>query len=315
MVVADSAGLQDSFLMILYIVLWATMEIRSKYGIRFSTRRCLNRQRSSCLPSVRWQYRDGHGNVINASSLSSGGRSQRTITLSDYGVAIMAQKFSRAISFGLVLCVSTSLFAQSKTYTTQADFLEGVLNNAVAVSGTSDELQIAPAPQVLPNLWVACSERGTIVRIDTVTRTVVGEYWSAPQICDGVSVGCGGDPSRTTVDFDGNVWVGNRDDWDNGTPGTSGDDLGSVVKIGSCVAFQWVDRNNNLQLDTSSGLGDVRPWWNDDGSCDFSDAIHAQDELIMLYNVVPARGVRTVAVDRSNDVWVNKNEPSRRFGL
>jgi hypothetical protein len=64
---------------------------------------------------------------------------------------------------------------------------------------------------------VACSGRGTVVRINTSTGAILGEYWSAPE-------NRGRNPSRTTVDFYGNVWVGNRDESDGGK--------GSVIKIG-----------------------------------------------------------------------------------
>ncbi len=96
--------------------------------------------------------------------------------------------------------------------------------------------------------WVACSERGTVVRIDTATHEVVGEYLTGPTNADGTPL-CGRNPSRTNVDFDGNVWPGNRD--------SNPDGNGSVVKIGSGFAFQWRDYDNDTILDASTGLGDA----------------------------------------------------------
>jgi len=52
-------------------------------------------------------------------------------------------------------------------------------------------------------IWIALSGRGTIAKVDTLTGAVLGEYKSAPD-------GRGKDPSRTTVDLNGNVWAGNR---------------------------------------------------------------------------------------------------------
>ena len=80
-----------------------------------------------------------------------------------------------------------------------------------------DQLQVNQLPKPLPLINVACSERGTIVRIHTVTGEILGEYQTAPD-------GRDRNPSRTTVDHDGNVWVGNRDEASNGK--------GSVARIG-----------------------------------------------------------------------------------
>lgn len=141
---------------------------------------------------------------------------------------------------------------------------------------------------------------------------VLGEYRTAPDSCRDVL----SDPSRTTVDFDGNVWVANRSDIVVANPTRY---RGHAAKIGSGLAFQWVDRNGNGQIDTSSGLGDVLPWTNPDGVCtsghfgipgdpNAGDVQYAQDELILAYRVFEGNnqpmGTRTVAVDRNNDVWV-----------
>lgn len=145
---------------------------------------------------------------------------------------------------------------------------------------------------------------------------VLGEYRTAPDQC---YQSFRGDPSRTTVDFDGNVWVANRSDIADGS-----NRYGHVVKIGSGLSYQWKDRdlpayqgtdwNTNGVLDTSTGLGDIRPWPNPDGDCDSFDLDEARDELIQVYRVIFANvdgdpysdpmGTRTVAVDRQNNVWV-----------
>ncbi len=51
-------------------------------------------------------------------------------------------------------------------------------------------------------------------------------------------------PSRSTVDANGGVWTGNRDEWGNG--------LGSVVHIGLKELGQCVDRNGDGKITTST---------------------------------------------------------------
>jgi hypothetical protein len=177
---------------------------------------------------------------------------------------------------------------------------------------------------VLPYIWGACSTRGTVVRIATAEHfdpirqatvyphQILGEYWSAPEGCRQTGNPDAG-PSRTTVDFDGSVWVANRHDI---VETDGGPFVGHVVKLGNGLAYQWKDRhldpvvpggidyNENGHLDTSTGLGDIRPWPNDNDKCQASDVNLARDELILLYQPVPATGTRTVAVDRNNNVWV-----------
>ena len=79
-----------------------------------------------------------------------------------------------------------------KQYTTAADFSNEFSVN-VNTNG-ADELVVNADPAPLPYVWVAASSRGTIVRIDTDTGEIMGEYRSAPE-------GRELDPSRTTVDL------------------------------------------------------------------------------------------------------------------
>ncbi len=141
----------------------------------------------------------------------------------------------------------------SHTYTLDADFDEGALINVNHTAPNNDQLQLDKNITTFPFIWIALSGRGTVVKVNTevVTRpngtvipagTVLGEYRSAPE-------GRGLNPSRTTVDMDGNVWVGNRAE--------AGGSLGSVVHLGLEGNFQCVDRNHNGKIDTSTGLGDV----------------------------------------------------------
>ena len=104
----------------------------------------------------------------------------------------------------------------SRTYTSDADFDEGALLN-VNHDPDHDQLQLNAITEPFPFVYIANSARGTAVRIDVNTGQILGEYFTAP-------TGQGRNPSRTTVDKLGNVWVSNRDEAQGGK--------GSVVRIG-----------------------------------------------------------------------------------
>ncbi|MFY0564561.1 PKD domain-containing protein [Archangium lansingense] len=134
-------------------------------------------------------------------------------------------------------------------------------------------------------IWVAVSSKGTVVKLDTETGKVLGEYWTSP-------TGQPKNPSRTTVDKNGNVWATNRDG-------------NSVVHIGLAENGQCVDRNGNGVIDTSKGYGDIKGWANTGGADTNGGVTTAQDECLLHYVRVKAYGTRHVSVDENNDVWVS----------
>ena len=198
-----------------------------------------------------------------------------------------------AILAGLALAVGTAGAGEisSRTYTLDADFDEGsaIIN---VVHSIPDQLQLDQTTSAFPFIWVAASDRGTIVKIDTDTGDILGEYQSAPD-------GRGTDPSRTTVDKSGNVWSGNRDESSGGK--------GSVVQVGLEENGQCEDRNTNGVIDTSTGLGDIKPWTNDGGADDNGGVSTAEDECIIKYVRVEGDNIRHVSVDANNDVWTAGN--------
>lgn len=216
-----------------------------------------------------------------------------------------------ALSFLLVFAMATMVSAQSRTYALDADFDEGTLIN-VNHDAVPDQLQLNTAPQPFEYINVAASGRGTVVRINTVTGEIMGEYRTAPD-------GHGHNPSRTTVDLLGNVWVANRDDNAGG--------VGSVTRVGLVIGgtrcdadgtpnptgqylkppFNYstvVDRDGDGLIKTSFGLGNVLPWTNPGGVDDMGGVTSADDECIINYVRITATGARTVAIDANNDVWV-----------
>ena len=198
------------------------------------------------------------------------------------------------LSLSLVLVLAAGGAAVTATapgnpgvYTLDADFDQGTLVNVN--HSIADQLQLDSVATPFEFIWVAASGRGTIIKIDTRTGAILGEYWSAPN-------GMGRNPSRTTVDGDGNVWAGNRDE--------ANGERGSVVHIGLEENGQCVDRNTNGTIETSTGLGDIKSWSNA-GSADTNGGVTtAEDECIIHYVRTAGTNVRTVAVDGSNNVWV-----------
>ena len=187
-----------------------------------------------------------------------------------------------------VTVVDVSDFAH---YTLNADFDQGVMIN-VGHGGVfpvpDDQLQLNPT-YPYQFIWIAASLRGTIIKIDTDTGEILGEYLSAPD-------GMGRDPSRTTVDLNGNVWAGNREE------GVFGGSMGSVVQIGLEQNLQCEDRNGNGVIDTYTGLGNVRDWDNAGGADTNGGVSTAQDECIIKYARTNGTKVRHVSV-AGNNVW------------
>jgi len=218
----------------------------------------------------------------------------------------------------------------SRKYTTVADFNLGVLDGLEAVTNADDgHLQFKTnLPPQFPFINVACSYRGTIVRINTTNGTVIGEYLTAPGglAFSGDATGPGPEPSRTTVDQYGNVWVANRND--NRT--INGTNYGSITRIGLILGTRFskingvfypdpsgqyvslsnavyntcIDRDGDGFIRTSAGLADILPWNNSSGVDSDGGVSTADDEAITEYTRVPSTGTRTIAVDKFNDIWV-----------
>ena len=180
----------------------------------------------------------------------------------------------------------------SRVYTLNADFDQGGLINVTHTP--SDQLQLDATSQSFKFIWVAVSTKGTVVKINTVTGQIIGEYFTSPN-------GQPRDPSRTTVDHNGNVWNTNR----------AGN---SVVHIGLVENGQCVDRNGNGVIDTSTGFNNIRPWTNT-GNADTNGGVStAQDECILHYTRVNSFGTRHVSVNTDNDIWVSGTS-GQRFDL
>jgi streptogramin lyase len=201
------------------------------------------------------------------------------------------------------------------TYTLDADFDKGTLMN-LTYEGAHDQLQLSDSTTPFPFIYVANSGRGSIVRIDVNTGTILGEYYTSPS-------GMGKNPSRTTVDQFGNVWVSNRDE--NGY--SEGKNKGSITRVGLIIGgtrvnadrssnptgqyleppFQYntcVDRDGDGLIKTSRSANNRLAWSNAGGADTYGGVSTAEDECIINYTRVAATNTRTVAIDANNDVWV-----------
>ncbi|MDA7647617.1 hypothetical protein N8661_02105, partial [Akkermansiaceae bacterium] len=192
------------------------------------------------------------------------------------------------------------------------------------------KLELPPAGTIktLPYIWMAASSRSTIVRINTNTGAVIGEYKTQPG-----SAWQSGDPSRTTVDQFGECWVGNRKDIFDGLTDLSGNDLkGSVIRVGFVdggtrhikdVAGNFVpnpngeyiiggtpspsviDRDGDGAIRTSTGLGNTLQWdFANSGINDAGGVSAANDECITNFVRTQSSNNRALALDSNNDLWV-----------
>jgi streptogramin lyase len=219
-----------------------------------------------------------------------------------------------AVSLGVVMILAGALSVSAqespgsaqaeRTYTTDADFEEGVLTGVEIVE---NQLQLSEELVTLPFIWVPGDE-GVVSKVDTETGDELGRYRVALY---------GGSPSRTSVDLEGNVWVGLRT-------------AGTVVKIGLYEAGQYIDRNEDGVIQTSRDL---------DGDGDITgDEILAwgQDECV-LFEVVLVPGhegtyvpgtyegpydtdywgtsPRGLAVDAENNLWVGTGSPQKLYHI
>jgi streptogramin lyase len=172
----------------------------------------------------------------------------------------------------------------ARIYTVNKDFEEGTMVG-VEDKTVADQLQLSKTSTTLPFIWIPNSNEGTISKVDTKTGKELGRYRTGPNTS--------GSPSRTTVDQQGNCWVGNRN-------------TGTVVKVGLLEAGQCVDRNKNGKIETSES-GSPLPWGQDE--CVLyevvlkkgSEGTYTPGENHGKYDGSP--GPRGIAIDAKNNLW------------
>ncbi len=195
---------------------------------------------------------------------------------------------------------------QTGQYTLNSDFEKGTLIG-VEDQTVRDQLQLTKESVTLPFIWVPNSNEGTVSKVDTRTGKELGRYRTGPT--------ANGNPSRTTVDQQGNCWVANRR-------------TGTAVKLGLSENGQFIDRNQNGAIETSRDA-------NDDGVISQDEMLPwGADECVLIELVLlPGKeapylpgtytgeyanddlnpGPRGVAVDANNNVWIGTFETKKFY--
>jgi hypothetical protein len=202
----------------------------------------------------------------------------------------------------MVAVAASAASAESFVFTNDADWDTGTYGSTNSgPPGADDQLQIDPnVVTQFDFIWVAASGRDSAVLIDTDhvdadgvssladsaagNGAVIGEYRTAPE-------GQPGNPSRTTVDLNGDVWIGNRN---------AGGSAGSAVKITATPGEGAVTSTGIWNGSTFDRLG----WSNAGGADTGGGTSTATDEAIELYIRTPSTNNRTIAIDADNDVWI-----------
>ncbi len=211
----------------------------------------------------------------------------------------------------------------NRVFTTDDDFADGDKAEFLNVIQDSNKLTLATSAggvKPLPFIWVPATNRGTVVKINTETGEILGEYLTAPEYADMDPNRVEPSPSRTAVDLLGNVWVSNNGDWNNSLDASSIEETSSVTRVALNEGGYCTDRNDDEFIDTSSGLGDILGWPNNpDGDPPYPDdkggVSTAVDECIIDYVracgrnfgedcIASLHSVETLAIDSNNDIWI-----------
>ena len=221
--------------------------------------------------------------------------------------------FRTASLLTLLIVLALPAAAQTRTFTTSADFQDGGTLFGVSLP-IADQVVLGPtAVSSSHTVWSTNYLYGYVVRMDSLTGRQTGRYDSALVSINGQPTGAqpaqtycdfattGNCPGRVAVDANGDVWIVNRAFGQQGT----------LTKF-SGDRSHCIDRNNNGVIDTSSDV-------NGDGLISVVPAageyFGQQDECILTtfkvgpVNVFP----RGVAVDKYGKIWVSTHNDGKLY--
>ncbi|MGE3535954.1 MAG: hypothetical protein AB7N91_00805 [Candidatus Tectimicrobiota bacterium] len=220
------------------------------------------------------------------------------------GIGVFAAAVAVTASLG-ALPASAQVSASSKKYTTTAEFNLGTSFN---VDTAGNQVDLANIVTTFNIMWIANAGEDTVSKVDTTTGRELARYktWFTGTAGYPAHLGnpyAAAAPSRTAVDSDGNVYVGNRH-FDGRAP--------VLLKI---LANGFVDRNSNGVENTSTDLnnnGTIEPGellplvdTNNNGIIDSTEIV---DERIAWATRLPTpaenNGIgRSVAIDPEGNIW------------
>ena len=202
-----------------------------------------------------------------------------------------------------LLLAAAPAAAQTKTYTVDADFDTGTLDNVV--HNPSDRILLGPTKVSKTNLvWATNYRYGLVVRIDSMTGKQTSRFDAALEFINGNPTGArpsmeycnwsntGNCPGRVAVDTNGDVWIANRA---FGRQGTLSKFSGTLEHC--------IDRNNNGKIDTSNDANNNGVIAVDDPAEYFGQ----NDECVLATIPVGAYNTLTrgVAVDKKGKIWAS----------
>lgn len=209
-----------------------------------------------------------------------------------------------AMAAAALALLSTGAMAASKTYTLNADFSLGLLEN-LNFTVVPNQLQVNVVGAGSKFIFVANHEEDTVSKFDTQLNKEVARYRTYAGTGNG-----GGNPSRIAIDVDGNAYVLNREPGHNTPP--------QLLKI---LVDTAIDRNGNGTIETSSDVdnsgtisgAEILPFTanNDAGAAVFAD------ERIAWAKRLPAGTTfgRSLCVAPDGKIWAGVWNQNRYYRI
>jgi hypothetical protein len=198
--------------------------------------------------------------------------------------ALVMHKKILVLFLGLLFLNLT--LAEEWIFNSKNDFFNNINypTEYMGIDPGADGLSVSSEVIVYPYLYVANSGNSTISKVDTRINKVVAVYRTGP-------AGTTHDPSRTTVDRDGNVWVGNRQGNKN------------LVKIAGDIK-DCIDKNDDGVKQTST---------------DSTPLSWGQDECVLFsvrhWPSGGLEGVRSLTTDLDGYIWVGTYNTDKYFKI